>query len=92
MKKLPWNPYLALLAGIALAGVLTSVFTPSEEPVDSFDSPQMALAELQKTLDKIAMKVNTGMDVVSAGMDLMNMSDEEFEAEVPTDFYGIQGE
>ena len=62
MKIKHWNPYLALVGGIFIAGILTTVFSPAKEPKDTFDDPELAYAELQKAFDMISNKMSESLD------------------------------
>lgn len=72
-ERLSWRkplPYV-VVSGIAAFGLALAVLLqpPRTELQDSFDSPQLAYAEVEKTLVFIASNINKGLEIASEATD-----------------------
>lgn len=61
----------SIAAGVVLVfGIgLGAMFGPEPEPVDTFDDPMLAYAEVQKTFGEISRKMKAGVEKANYGME-----------------------
>lgn len=65
-RRFAWLPYVSAFAAVAVCAAIIFIAPERNAPKDTFDDPAAAYAELEKTFNYIAQKMDKGIQMAEA--------------------------